>query len=57
MFFLGFKWFWGGPGEVLEALRPYFSRFLRTFALGLRKRFDPYKTLAGAVKIKVFAST
>ena len=49
--------FGGVPGKVLEALGPYFSMFFRTFAFGSRKRFDPYKTLAGAVKIKVCALT
>ena len=54
---LDFRWFWGGSGQVLEARGTHFSRFFRTCAFGLRKRFDPYKTLAGAVKIKVCALT
>ena len=46
-----------GFGKVLEAPGIHFSRFFRTSALGLRKRFDPYKTMAGAVKIKACALT
>ena len=46
-----------GLGEVWEAPGLDFSRFFRIFTHDSRKRFDPYKTLAGAVKIKVCALT
>ena len=52
---LDFTGFWEGPEKVLEAPEPYFSRFIRIIALVLRKRSDPYKTLAGAIEIKVRA--
>ena len=52
--FLGVR---GSLCEVLEAPGTHFSKFFRTSALGLRKRFDPYKTMAGAVKIKACALT
>ena len=49
---------WTVPGSIFEdfgeARGTHFSKFFRTFASGLRKRFDPYKTLAGATQIKVF---
>ena len=54
---LDFEGFGGRSGEVLEAPGTHFSRFSCTWALGLRKRSDPYKTMAGAVKIKVCALT
>ena len=53
LIFEGFEKTW----EVLEAPGIHFSRFFRTLARGLRKRFDPYKTMAGAIKIKVCALT
>ena len=43
-----------GFWEVLEVQNVDFSRFLRTNKTALRKCSDPYKTLAGATKIKVF---
>ena len=48
-----FKGFGEVLGRVLEAPETYFSRFFHVFTLGWRKRSDPYKTLAGAIKIKV----
>ena len=51
---LDFNGFWDGLGRVLEALTPHFSTFFRACGLDMRKCSDPYKTLAGAAKIKVF---
>ena len=50
--------FWkvlGRAGEGFGSLGTSFSKFFPTFAVGLRKSLDLYKTLAGAVKIKVCA--
>ena len=52
-----FKGFGEVLGRVLEAPETYFSRFFHVFTLGWRKRSDPYKTLPGAIKIKVCAVT
>ena len=52
--------FWkilGKAGEGFGSLGASFSTFFPTFAVGLRKSLDLYKTLAGAVKIKVCALT
>ena len=46
---------WGRTGEGFGSLGASFSMFFPTFAVGLRKSLDLYKTLAGAVKIKVCA--
>jgi hypothetical protein len=47
----------GRAGGGFGRLGGLFSPFFRTFALGLRESLDLYKTLAGAVKIKVCALT
>ena len=52
-----FGWFGEVLGRALETPEMYFSRLFHIFTLGLLKRRDPYKTLAGAVKIKVCAVT
>jgi len=47
----------GRAGGGFGSLGSLFSTCFRTFALGLRESLDLYKTLAGAVKIKVCALT
>ena len=42
-----------GLGRFSEASNRHFSRFLRAHEHALRARFDPYKTLAGAMQIRV----
>ena len=42
------------PWRVLETQNTVFSHLLRANEAALRKCSDPYKTLAGAAKIKVF---
>ena len=54
---LDFQGFGEGLGVIFKAPGLYFSMFFHTLALVLRKRSDPYKTMAGAVKIKVCALT
>ena len=51
---LDFGGFWEGRGKVLDVPGAYFLRFLRAKGAALRKCSEPYKTLAGATKIKVF---
>ena len=50
---LDFGRVWAALGTVFEAQNGDFSRFLRAHKAALRKRSDPYKTLAGATKINV----
>ena len=51
---LDFGRVWAAPGMVLEVPKNYFSRILRANMAALHGRSDPYKTLAGATKTKVF---
>ena len=51
---LDFGRVWAAPGMVLEIPKSYFSRILRANMAALHGRSDPYKTLAGATKTKVF---